>query len=212
MRKVRRLENDNNIIQDELNKVRVRLRRAEDFEIKFELLSGETTVLRKEVEAREKALREQKTLIEKLTFAAEERNNRHEEWAQEKRSLLEEIEKWTTKAEESEVRRVTELANERARAEETLKRELALSRKDQEEKEEELRFQLRQLQKTLHEKEAFESIVANRVEKVRREKDEEIGRLSRLVEDEKESRALAIEDKNEEIAKLKEKFEKMINF
>jgi hypothetical protein len=27
-RKVRRLENDNNIIQDELNKVRVRLRRA----------------------------------------------------------------------------------------------------------------------------------------------------------------------------------------
>jgi hypothetical protein len=30
-RKVRRLENDNNIIQDELNKVRVRLRRAEDF-------------------------------------------------------------------------------------------------------------------------------------------------------------------------------------
>jgi hypothetical protein len=31
VRKVRRLENDNNIIQDELNKLRVKLRRAEDF-------------------------------------------------------------------------------------------------------------------------------------------------------------------------------------
>jgi hypothetical protein len=30
---------------------------------------------------------------------------------QEKRNLLEEIEKWTTRAEESEIRRVTELAN-----------------------------------------------------------------------------------------------------
>lgn len=64
----------------------------------------------------------------------------------------------------------------------------------------------------LHEKEAFEAIISGRVEKVRREKDEEIARLGRVVEDEKESRALAIDDKNEEIAKLKEKFEKMINF
>lgn len=52
---------------------------------------------------------------------------------------------------------------------------------------------MRQLQKTLHEKEAFESIISGRVEKVRKEKDEEIARLSRVIEDEKESRAVAIE-------------------
>lgn len=131
-RKVRRLENDNNIIQDELNKVRVRLRRAEDFEIKYDLLSGEAAALRKDIDLRDKQIRELKSLNEKLTFAAEERSTKHEEWGQEKRSLLEEIEKWTTKAEENEVRRVTELAAERTRSEETLKREIALSRKDME--------------------------------------------------------------------------------
>jgi hypothetical protein len=155
VRKVRRLENDNNIIQDELNKVRVRLRRAEDFEIKFDLLSGEANALRKDIDLRDKTIRDLKALNEKLSFAVEERCSKHEEWAQEKRSLLEEIEKWTAKAEESEVRRVTELAGERSRSEEALKRELLLSRKDLEEKEEELRFQVRQLQKSLHEKEAF---------------------------------------------------------
>lgn len=196
-RKVRRLENDNNIIQDELNKVRVRLRRAEDFEIKFDLLTAETNALRKDLEQRDKAIRDLKTLNEKLSFAVDDRSSRQEEWAQEKRGLLEEIEKWTAKAEESEVRRVTDLATARARSEEAIKREVTLAKKDNEEKEEELRFEVRQLQKVLHEKEAFETIISGRVEKVRREKDEEIARLSRVIEDEKESRALAIDDKNE---------------
>ena len=71
---------------------------------------------------------------------------------------------------------------------------------------------MRQLRKVLHEKEAFESIIAGRVEKVRGEKEEEIVRLGRVVEEEKAGRAEAIKEKNEEIAKLKEKFEKMINF
>lgn len=71
-----------------------------------------------------------------------------------------------------------------------------LARKDLEEKEEELKFEIRQLQKALHEKEAFDNIISGRVEKVRKEKDEEIARLGRVIEDEKESRALAIDDKN----------------
>jgi hypothetical protein len=122
IRKVRRLENDNNIIQDELNKVRVKLRRAEDFEIKFELVSSEVSALRKDVELREKNIRDLKTLNEKLTFTLEEKSTKNEEWLQEKRNLLEEIEKWTIKAEESDVRRITELAAERAKSEETVKR------------------------------------------------------------------------------------------
>lgn len=50
------------------------------------------------------------------------------------------------------------------------------------------------------------------MEKIRREKDEEIKRLSTVIDDEKETRTRAIEEKNEEISRLKEKFEKMINF
>ena len=212
IRKVRRLENDYNIVQDELNKVRVKLRRAEDFEIKYELVSTELAGLRKEVEVRDRSIREQKTLNERLVFELGDKSTKNEEWLQEKRSLLEEIEKWTTKAEESEVRRVTEIAAERARHEETLKREVLMVKKDVEEKEDEYKFEIRQLKKSLHEKEAFETIISGRVEKVRKEKDEEIARLTQVVEDEKENRMRAIDDKNEEILKLKEKFEKMMNF
>lgn len=99
IRKVRRLENDNNIIQDELNKVRIRLRRAEDFEIKYELLSSEVITLKKEIDLRDRSVRELKALNEKLSFALDEKSGKNEEWMQEKRSLLEEIEKWTSKAE-----------------------------------------------------------------------------------------------------------------
>ena len=49
---------------------------------------------------------------------------------------MEEVAKWTTKAEEAEVRRVTEITSERARSDQAIKREIALAHKDQEEKEE----------------------------------------------------------------------------
>ena len=64
----------------------------------------------------------------------------------------------------------------------------------------------------LHEKEAVEQIVTSRVEKIRREKDEEISRLGAVIQEEKEQRARSIDEKNDEISRLKEKFEKMINF
>lgn len=140
MRKVRRLESDNNLLQDELNKVRIRLRRAEDFEIKYEVVAGECSSLKKELEIRDKNIRDIKSLNEKLTRSIEERTDKTQEWSTEKRGLLEEIEKWTTKAEESEIRRVTELASERLRSEETLKKEVAFIKKDFEEKEDEFKF------------------------------------------------------------------------
>ena len=137
---MRRLESDNNLLQDELNKVRIRLRRAEDFEIKYEVVAGECSSLKKELEIRDKNIRDIKSLNEKLTRSIEERTDKTQEWSTEKRGLLEEIEKWTTKAEESEIRRVTELASERLRSEETLKKEVAFIKKDFEEKEDEFKF------------------------------------------------------------------------
>ena len=54
--------------------------------------------------------------------------------------------------------------------------------------------------------------MTGRVERIRREKDEEIARLGSVIQDEKEQRAKSIDEKNDEISRLKEKFEKMINF
>jgi hypothetical protein len=100
------------------------------------MLTAETNTLRKDLEQRDKAIRDLKTLNEKLTFCVSERNSKQEEWIQEKRGLLEEVEMWTTRAEEAEVRRVTEITSERAQSDQAIKREIALAHKDQEEKEE----------------------------------------------------------------------------
>lgn len=110
------------------------------------------------------------------------------------------------------MRRVTELADERIRCEDAIKRESQLAKKDFEDREDQYKFDLRQLKKILHEKEAVETIVTGRVEKIRREKDEEIARLGAVIQDEKLEKARSIEEKNEEISRLKEKFEKLINF
>lgn len=45
LRKIARIENELNNVQDELAKARVKLRRSEDFEIKFDLLSKQNSNL-----------------------------------------------------------------------------------------------------------------------------------------------------------------------
>ena len=54
LRKITRLEDDLNIVQDELARARVRLRRAEDFEIKYDLLIKQNSNLVADLEKREK--------------------------------------------------------------------------------------------------------------------------------------------------------------
>lgn len=49
-RKVNRLENDYTSIQEDLNKARIRLRRAEDFELKYELILKQNTQLNNELD------------------------------------------------------------------------------------------------------------------------------------------------------------------
>lgn len=88
VRKVRRIENDNSQLTDEINKLRVRLRRAEDFEIKYEVLLNEHSNAKKEVEVKDQAVRDLKTLNEKLARSVEDRSNKHEEWGHEKRALV----------------------------------------------------------------------------------------------------------------------------
>jgi hypothetical protein len=47
--------------------------------------------IKKELEVKEKIIRELKTLNEKLSISVDERSNKHEEWGIEKRGLLEEV-------------------------------------------------------------------------------------------------------------------------
>jgi hypothetical protein len=60
-RKVNRLENDCNSMQEDLNKARIRLRRAEDFELKYELILKQNTYLQNELDKREKDLNQKKS-------------------------------------------------------------------------------------------------------------------------------------------------------
>lgn len=85
-------------------------------------------------------------------------------------------------------------------------------RKENIEKEQQLQFELKMTKRALHEKETVESVVAARVEKVRKEKDEEIVRLGQVASEEKELRKKEKMEHAEELGKLKEKFEKVVNF
>lgn len=53
-RKIRRIENELAIAQDEVNKLRVKLKRAEDFEMKYEILFKESTELKNDNESKTK--------------------------------------------------------------------------------------------------------------------------------------------------------------
>lgn len=68
---MRRLETDNAQLTDELNKLRVRLGRADDFKIKYEHLLNENSNFKRELEERDFAVRDLKTLNAKLTQSVE---------------------------------------------------------------------------------------------------------------------------------------------
>ena len=59
-RKVGRLENDCNQLQEDLNKARIRLRRAEDFELKYDLIMKQNTALNNELDKKDKELNHKK--------------------------------------------------------------------------------------------------------------------------------------------------------
>jgi hypothetical protein len=48
-------------MQEDLNKARIRLRRAEDFELKYELILKQNTYLQNELDKREKDLNQKKS-------------------------------------------------------------------------------------------------------------------------------------------------------
>ena len=62
-----------------------------------------------------------------------------------------------------------------------IKKEHDITKRDFGEREEQYLFQIRQLKKALHEKETVEDVVNGRVEKVRKDKDEEIVRLGKVI-------------------------------
>lgn len=96
-RKINRLENDCNGLQEDLNKARIRLRRAEDFELKYELILKQNTYLQNELDKKEKDLTQKKTELENLRATASEKTTVVEDWSKERLQLQREIEKWKVK-------------------------------------------------------------------------------------------------------------------
>lgn len=93
-----------------------------------------------------------------------------------------------------------------------VKREQEMNKREFAEREEEYQFKIRQMGKVIHEKETVENVVHNKVSKIRQEKDEEIARLGKVIEKQKKDHINAIQEKNEEFDKMREKFERMFNF
>lgn len=82
------MENENALIQDEVNKLRVRLRRAEDYQIKYDALLNDTNNLKKELDDKEKNIRDIKGLNEKLARSLEEKDSKTDTWTNQRRELL----------------------------------------------------------------------------------------------------------------------------
>jgi hypothetical protein len=78
------LENDCNGLQEDLNKARIRLRRAEDFELKYELILKQNTYLQNELDKKEKDLTQKKTELENLRATASEKTTVVEDWSKER--------------------------------------------------------------------------------------------------------------------------------
>ena len=74
-----------------------------------------------------------------------------------------------------------------------VKREVDAGKREVADKEDQYQQQIRQLKKIVHEKETVENVVTGRVEKVRQEKDEEIGRLGKLLNRQKEEHTIAMQ-------------------
>lgn len=81
-------------IGDELNKARIRLRRAEDFEIKYDILFKQKSALEEDNIKKEKDLFDLRSRNEEMSLAIRERGARSEETNYEKQHLLKEIELW----------------------------------------------------------------------------------------------------------------------
>ena len=77
IRKTRRLEADNSHLTDELNKIRVKLKRAQEYPIKYELSLSENTNLKAALDSKEQAYNQLRAINQKLTLSIEERTNKN---------------------------------------------------------------------------------------------------------------------------------------
>jgi hypothetical protein len=87
---------------DELNRARLRLRRAEDYEIKYDMLFRQKATIEEETTKREKEVFELRAKNEELALLLRERGERQVEGSREKEELLAEVALWKERAVEAE--------------------------------------------------------------------------------------------------------------
>jgi hypothetical protein len=117
-------------IGDELNRARLRLRRAEDFEIKYDLLFRQKTANEEETLRKDKELFDLRAKNEELSLLLRERGERSLENGREREDLTGEVALWRERAVEAEERAKLVAAEEQARSGERLEKELARMRRN----------------------------------------------------------------------------------
>jgi len=72
-RKINRIENDNSDLHEEVNKLRMRLRRAEDYELKYELSLKQMCTLQSDIDSKDKHVADIKSRMEHMELSIKEK-------------------------------------------------------------------------------------------------------------------------------------------
>jgi hypothetical protein len=130
IRKINRLENDLGLLQDELSSARIRLRKAEDFEIKYDLVLKQNNNLLAENDRLSKDLQIARVDAEKNRLKLEEELARKYDGDREKQDLQAQVESWKKRYHDVEELRLTETSQEAGRIESVSKKDLDLYRRE----------------------------------------------------------------------------------
>lgn len=93
-------------MQDELSNARLRLRRAEDFEIKYDLIVKQNSNLLSENDLLTKEIQILKVEVERIRFKQEDEAMHQQDFTKEKSALQSEIERYKRIAKETQERSI----------------------------------------------------------------------------------------------------------
>ena len=151
-RKCQRLDNDLATLQDELSSARLRLRRAEDFEIKYDMVGKQNSNLLSENDLLTKEIQALKVEMERIRLKQEDETLHHKDFTKERASLQTEIDRLKRATKEAHERSEYETKSKGEQNEGLQKKEIDKMRREFQDREERLENEVRQLKKVIAEK------------------------------------------------------------
>ena len=197
-------------ISNELNKTRLRLSRAEEYELKYGVIMKEKSLLEENEARRDEEMRGLMSEREVLSLNLKERGDRNRDNAFQKERLVKDREIWREKALEAEERCKMVVAEEQAKANETIERELLVMRRNFTETGQDYKSQITRLKRQLDSKQTFDSTNLVRYDKQAKERQQEIIRLEETIHKMRDEYLSMIDQKNKETERVKDKFQQIM--